>query len=163
MNNTLHGNQKGIQIAGGNGYEISGNIFSGRTRQDGFDIMLRTTTIARDTLVANNLYSDFAARASSTEYYNIDAFSIPNTTGLPSVIGDPMYRNAAGSDFRLLEASPAIDSGSESSVYTKFRERFGRSLSSGILGQPRPATSGWDLGAFETFDGTTPESPTNLN
>ena len=163
VNNTLHGNQKGIQLASGQNYEITGNIFSGRTRQDAFDIMLRTTSLGRDTLVANNLYSDFAARISSTEYYNLDTFSMPDTTGLPSIEGDPMYRNAIDNDFRLLETSPAIDTGSESGVYTTFRERFGLSLSFDLLGDPRPTTSEWNLGAFESFGGITPERPTDLN
>ena len=74
-----------------------------------------------------------------------------------------MYRNAISNDFRLLEASPAINSGSEAGVYTTFRERYGLSLSFDNAGQPRPAATGWDLGAFESSDGTVPVNPSDLN
>ena len=64
-----------------------------------------------------------------------------------NIAGDPLFTDAAGSDFSLLEASPAIDAG----------------LSEGapaidIVGVARPQGAGIDIGAYEYFDEPEPEN-----
>lgn len=59
---------------------------------------------------------------------------------------DPQY---APGWWRLQVMSPAIDTGIAAPVYAEFASRYGIDISVDADGKPRPAGTGWDLGAYE--------------
>jgi hypothetical protein len=60
------------------------------------------------------------------------------TTGNTPVMGDPLFENAAASDFRLQQNSPAIDRAVSTGAPVQDYE-----------GNPRPTGNGYDIGAYE--------------
>jgi beta-glucanase (GH16 family) len=72
-----------------------------------------------------------------------------------NITQDPLFVNAAGSDFHLQATSPAKDAGVTVATVTRDHD--------GIL---RPQGSGYDIGAYEYFQGTgtpPPASPCDIN
>ncbi|MDD2598710.1 MAG: choice-of-anchor Q domain-containing protein [Kiritimatiellae bacterium] len=89
---------------------------------------------------------------SLNNYYNAK-FSYSCTTPLPSGTGnlasDPLFRNAATGDFRILAASPCVDAGDGTLLSDPFD----------LAGNPRIRNAGVDLGAYERIFDTTVATP----
>ncbi|MDJ0793293.1 MAG: right-handed parallel beta-helix repeat-containing protein [Woeseiaceae bacterium] len=66
--NVFSGVSRGVQLAGGSEYVISGNLFERNASQPGYDIMIKSTWMHEDTSIFSNLYQAFSARVSSSEY-----------------------------------------------------------------------------------------------
>jgi hypothetical protein len=73
----------------------------------------------------NNVYGN------ATNYYNC-------TPDAGSISADPLFVNAAASDYRLAKGSPSIDAGTNMP-----------SVTIDLAGVPRPTRNGWDQGCYE--------------
>jgi len=79
---------------------------------------------------------------------------------------DPQFVNPANGDFRLLNGSPAIDSGIDNNVYQTFYNLYGIDIKKDIENNVRPmdgdndGTADWDIGAYEYLGGTPDPTPT---
>lgn len=91
-------------------------------------------TPVQDCVIRNNLATSFAGsdREGVTADHNL-------------VIDDPnaFFEDPAGGDFRLSATSPAVDTGSPEDA-----------PSIDIVGTPRPQGDGYDIGAYEYYEGT---------
>ena len=78
--------------------------------------------------------------------------SVPGE-GIGCLEGDPLFANPTSNpttaDFRLLPASPAVDTGALEDVYQTFLNRYGIDIQVDADGNLRPAGVDWDMGAFE--------------
>jgi len=81
--------------------------------------------------------------------------TLPPANGNNNVDSDPLFVDAVGGDFSLLDGSPAIDSGIESDVYQTFYDLYGINISRDIENRVRPldgddsGSAEWDIGAYE--------------
>ncbi|MBW1982476.1 MAG: right-handed parallel beta-helix repeat-containing protein [Deltaproteobacteria bacterium] len=98
---------------------VTGCAVSGNYVADG------TSSIAAD----HNLFYDNAA---------------DGERGTNPVDGNPLFRNAAGLDYRLRAGSAAIDAGTDAGITID------------VEGRPRPMKMGYDIGAYELASGFTP-------
>ncbi|MBN2410466.1 right-handed parallel beta-helix repeat-containing protein [candidate division KSB1 bacterium] len=67
---------------------------------------------------------------------------------------DPLFVDAAESNFHLKSESPAIDAGMTKDVYQSIYYSYGVDLSVDLDGNERPFNAVWDIGAYE-YCGTT--------
>ena len=81
--------------------------------------------------------------------YNVYSGGTPSPVGAHSIIADPAFASAGSGDFTLQGSSQAIDKANSE-----------LSVSSDILGEPRPVGAGYDIGAYEfQQDGGNPPPP----
>ncbi len=110
--------------------------------------------------IANNIISNAAVdhilgRGGPADIYNIllwqngEPVTIIGDSCIDCIEADPLFADAAGGDFHLLDGSPAIDKGIESDVYAEFERLYGIDIRVDFDGNPRPQGLGWDIGAFE--------------
>lgn len=69
------------------------------------------------------------------------------------VADDPLFVNASTGDFRPQAASPLVDASVENEVYGIFETLYGINIRKDFNGVSRPQGAGWDIGAYEYFDG----------
>jgi hypothetical protein len=65
--NAFDGYRHGIQIAGGNNYLVSGNLFFRTHESAGFDIVFKSSSLLESTQLSQNLFNNFSARVGSSE------------------------------------------------------------------------------------------------
>jgi len=84
---------------------------------------------------------------------------------------NPMFVGEAQRNLKLLETSPAVNTGVVSTAYADYQNSIGVSAAYDIDGVTRPQGSAWDIGAYESsYTGTTlptadtqaPTTPTGL-
>jgi hypothetical protein len=69
--------------------------------------------------------------------------------GANNLIGDPLFADAANSDFSLQQGSAAIDAGLPHTAYDEFVKLHGIDIRLDFAGAVRPPQSHWDIGAYE--------------
>ncbi len=90
------------------------------------------SAILRNSIVYGNSVSNY--HGGSFSY----SCTSPDPGGVGNITNDPLFVDAAADDFRLLETSPCIDTGTPTGA-----------PSEDIDGNPRPKDSGYDMGAYE--------------
>ena len=88
--------------------------------------------------MANNLYFNNAAEFECND----------------CITQDPLFTDAAGGDFTLMAGSPAIDAGTGTDVYLNFFNSFGVDILVDRNGGARAQGNNWDIGAYESGEGT---------
>jgi len=143
-NNTFYNiNNKAIWVnhSSAENIDIKNNIFDNINNYD-IDAYYWNGSL-RNVTVDNNLYDNTP--------------NLKNITDSGSVVGDPQFVNASGSDFHLQSTSPAIDSGT-SAVSALVTEDYDHN--------PRPmdgnknGTAEYDIGAYEYTGAYIPPSDT---
>ncbi len=163
INNTIFDVDKGLQLTGGNDYEVVNNIFASRAQDASFDIIFANSSVAATTAFHNNLFTQFRGGIGSTEYSNVENFQAGLEQATGNVEGEPLFVNSAAANFSIQSASDALDKGIEARAYELFQSLYGINIRRDALGRSRPLLNGWDIGSRELVDGKIPKSPGELN
>lgn len=152
VNNTIYNVASGIHDSNAsNGGVFYNNIISNISHPNGY--ILYSETTAKTTFDYNILYgaSPYVVRwgASGTKYTSLSAFSTSTGQGSHSRQVDPLMISPGAHNFSLTSSSPAIDSGTASSVYDTFYRRYGISIAKDKAGKVRYQGRNWDIGAYE--------------
>jgi hypothetical protein len=120
---------------------IKNNIFySTSTGIEPFSI---TDTLLPGCEISNNLI--FSPMSSPISYLT-NGITLSTWNSYPfvgtDIIGNPLFKNISGLDFRLQSGSPAIGAG----------VNLGSPFNIDILGNPRPQTGNWDIGCYQLMD-----------
>jgi len=146
-NTKIHGNNKGLAIASGDGNAAYNNLIYGNVAEGlHLDYGATNTFVYNNTIYQNGtgilngsgssgaVVSDNIAYQTGAAYTNTGTATVDHN--LFNV--DPMFVNAAGGDFRLLVGSPAINAGITIAM-----------VPTDIVGVPRPHGIAYCLGAYE--------------
>jgi hypothetical protein len=138
LNSTFFNNKTsngGIIQAGevGSDYRLINNIFISNEAEEGLMPILEPLENHPFMDVSHNLVWDWVNKVSGWDLYD---YFIPEENG--NIEGDPMFVDAAEGNFRLTEASAAIDAGMALEDVTHDFD-----------GTERPVGDAYDIGAFE--------------
>ena len=90
----------------------------------------------------------------SDDYTDIASWRAASGVDTNSQVADPKFIDVSNYDFRLQSDSPAIDANqSPRDVYDLFQSLYGINIRVDFNGVSRPQGSGWDMGAFEYYEG----------
>ncbi len=153
INNTISNCDAGINSPSAGKAVIANNIISNITEPAGNHVFLEDPTASSASELSYNLFwQDGGAprfRWNGTAARDLQAIQTQYGKGATCLIGDPLFVNATGGDFRLQVASPAIDHATVSTVYQTFYSLYGLDISVDYAGSTRPQGAAWDIGAYE--------------
>jgi hypothetical protein len=170
IGNTIYGCSQGYASPGGNSdhHYIENNIFAFLSDSNGRHINIEIG--ANNATVRNCIIYDPAnirIRFGGNVYTSLTAFQTERNNGVGCRQVDPLFSSMANMDLRLRNSSPAIGAALAPTslsvnVYQLFQQTFGTSIQLDFLGQPRPLSGTWDIGAFEGEGVPAPSAPRNL-
>lgn len=162
IHNTIHDVDAGINSPGSSGaLHIANNILSGITESQGNHIFIEMGPTASASTMNYNLMNGTVR----IKWGSATVWSLPNfQAAFPGQGGgcmnaDPLFMQPSSAQFRVQAASPALDAGTISSVYSTFLTLYGVDISKDTDGVARPLGPAYDVGAFE---GAPPAAPTGL-
>jgi len=147
VNNTIDNATSGINIMPGvSSVTLVNNIVSNRTLSGQHHHDIYWETLASLGTVSNNLF--YNAGGTRFVWDGVSRTTVPSQCQ-DCGVGNPMYVDLANADYHLQASSPAVNTGTVSSVYATFQARYGLSIAVDADGNARPAGAAWDIGAFE--------------
>ena len=107
-------------------------------------------------IVENNLFyqngSNVVVEMGNTFYYSQSASTYNAfATWANNVIGNPMFVDEAGDNYRIQSGSAAIDIAVETTAYATFQSLYGIDIRVDMDEASRPNGAGWDAGAYEYY------------
>lgn len=157
VNNTIYDCDTGIASPTAGRMVIVNNIIGAVREAKGCHVLLEDAGAARASVLSNDLFYQgdgyIQIRWGSARAYTLTVLRARAGLGNGCLVGDPLFVNVAGQDWRLAAKSPAVDAGIACEVYAAFERLYGLRIDVDWLGRPRPRGAGWDVGAFERAAG----------
>lgn len=152
LNNAVYDVDGALYIPPNGGqYDVTNNIFSGRTSTTTYDIAIEGGTDAQNVVLQNNvIYNAAGPRISwgGTPYTALSAFQTVTGKCNGCLATDPRFVNAPAGNLSVDSKSPAVDAGALHPAYAAFQARYGPSIAIDPAGTTRPIRN-WDIGAYE--------------
>ncbi|MEF3691847.1 MAG: right-handed parallel beta-helix repeat-containing protein [Candidatus Moraniibacteriota bacterium] len=170
INNTLYGNDRGIDITGGNNsnFYMYNNIVANNINSSGYHLSLAYTDYRNNADLKNNIFyqPEGGVKINWGQIYDVSGLIAGTGKCEGCLESDPLFVNPIERNFGLQSTSPAIDAGISTSVYNLFESLFGESIDFDFIGTIRPQNLIWDIGTHEYVefvDTTSPNAPVNLS
>jgi hypothetical protein len=141
VNNTMYDNDTGVELYNVSPVNLANNIIS---EVNGALYYVTATGNVSGTM-SHTIFHQTSG--SPSIYWSSSAQAPDSFTG--SSLTNPSLVDPALGNFNLTPSSPAQDAGMAHPVYNTFKGRFGISLAQDAAGTVRPASSAWDIGAYE--------------
>ncbi|RJG37441.1 hypothetical protein D1Z90_19740 [Motilimonas pumila] len=162
-NNTITDAIRGIAYQALAGYQVdmTGNLIANLrhgeyTGNNPYAIMFKgdNETVAKATIENNLFYNPMQLHIDGTTFSELEALVASKKcadNSVSCISADPYFAGYEKGN-QLMSDSPAIDTGRQAISYETYQSLYGETINMDLLGNTRPASGNWDIGAFEFVD-----------